>query len=77
MQNVVAFQWLYLTDERHEVVGNAVGILSNATTLVRAHGVEVAQDHHVEGRHRSIFGRGEILGHFIILQICDKRSIVQ
>ncbi len=68
---------IYLTDERHEVVGNAVGILSNATTLMGAHRIEVAQGHHVEGRHRSIFGSGEVLGHFIILQFCDKRTIVQ
>ena len=59
---------VYLTDERHEVVGNAVGILSNATTLVGSHGVKVAQDHHMEGRHRSIFRSSEVLGHFVVLQ---------
>ena len=36
----------HLGDEGHEVVGNAVGIFTDAAALVGADGVEVAQQHH-------------------------------
>lgn len=43
------YNGIYLVDEGHEVVGDAVRVLSDAAAGVRAHGVEVAQDHHVPG----------------------------
>ena len=34
-------------DEGHEVVGDALGVLADAAGRVRAHGVEVPQEHHL------------------------------
>jgi len=39
-----------LLDERHEVIGDALGILANATRRVRADRVEVAQQAHLRER---------------------------
>mmetsp|Transcript_6631 Transcript_6631/g.15185 ORF Transcript_6631/g.15185 Transcript_6631/m.15185 type:complete len:337 (+) Transcript_6631:88-1098(+) len=40
----------HLLDERHEVVGHAVGRLTDESGRVGAYGVEVPQDGHFEGR---------------------------
>jgi hypothetical protein len=55
----------YLLDVGHEVVRNATGVLADAAAGVGAHGVEVAEGHHVPGigkrRVRAILGNFEVL----------------
>ena len=55
----------YLLDVGHEVVGDAVGVLADAAAGVRAHGVEVAQRHHVPGL--GAVGLFQVLGHLEVL----------
>ena len=59
----------YLLDEGHEVVGDALGVLSDLPTLVRAHRVEVSQQHDVpravrpgEGKPRGKRAKGKAGG---------------
>lgn len=57
----------HLVDERHEVVGDTVGVLADAAAGVCAYGVEVAQRHHVPGVSVGTW-RLEVLGHLKVLQ---------
>lgn len=41
---VLSLAYGHLGNERHEVVGDTVGVLANGAANVRAYGVEVAQD---------------------------------
>src|SRR5574343_98653 len=53
----------HLGDEGHQVVGDAIGVFADQTTLVRAHRVEVAQDRHLPARVGRLQVAQDVLAH--------------